>query len=157
VLGIQPQHTASQHTPQTVYNLEVQGQHVFRVTSNGLLVHNTCAPKTALRYKLGPNDVDWRGTGKTVTDALDNAFAKTGHARSDFNVTKWGKDKWGKSHPVEWRHKSGAEVNVDWPHAHNGPDAPHVGWQTGGKRGAGGAVRGHTILDEVPFNRPTIR
>ena len=37
VLGIQPQ-----HTPQTVYNLEVQGQHVFRFTSNGLLVHNTC-------------------------------------------------------------------------------------------------------------------
>ena len=41
MLGIQPQHTAGQHTPQTVYNLEVQGQHVFRVTSNGLLVHNS--------------------------------------------------------------------------------------------------------------------
>ncbi len=41
VLGIQPQHTA-----QTVYNLEVQGQHVFRVTSNGLLVHNSCAPRS---------------------------------------------------------------------------------------------------------------
>ena len=42
VLGIQPQHAA-----QTVYNLEVQGQHVFRVTSNGLLVHNSYgnAPK----------------------------------------------------------------------------------------------------------------
>ena len=37
VLGIQPQ-----QAPQTVYNLEVQGQHVFRVTSNGLLVHNSC-------------------------------------------------------------------------------------------------------------------
>ena len=113
--------------------------------------------KVARRYKLGPNDVDWRGTGKTVSDALDDAFAKTGHARSEFKVTKWGKDKWGKSHPVEWRHKSGAEVNIDWPHAHNGPDAPHVGWQTGGKRAKGGAVRGHTILDEVPYNRPTIR
>jgi hypothetical protein len=40
VLGIQPQ-----QAPQTVYNLEVQGQHVFRVTSNGLLVHNTCPPR----------------------------------------------------------------------------------------------------------------
>ena len=30
---------------------------------------------------------------------------------------------------------------------------PHVGWQTGGKRGAGGAVRGHILLDDVPFNR----
>ncbi len=47
VLGIQPKHTAGQQAPQTVYNLEVQGQHVFRVTSNGLLVHNDCptAPK----------------------------------------------------------------------------------------------------------------
>ena len=54
VLGIQPQHTASQHTPQTVYNLEVQGQHVFRVTSNGLLVHNMCAPRDALgRFTSG--------------------------------------------------------------------------------------------------------
>jgi hypothetical protein len=42
VLGIQPQ-----QAPQTVYNLEVQGQHVFRVTSNGLLVHNMCADDIA--------------------------------------------------------------------------------------------------------------
>jgi len=47
VLGIKPQHTAGQHTPQTVYNLEVQGQHVFRVTSNGLLVHNSYADDIA--------------------------------------------------------------------------------------------------------------
>ena len=46
MLGIQSQHTAGQHTPQTVYNLEVQGQHVFRVTSNGLLVHNDCPTRT---------------------------------------------------------------------------------------------------------------
>ena len=46
VLGIQPQHKAGQHKPQTVYNLEVQGQHVFRVTSNGLLVHNDCPTRT---------------------------------------------------------------------------------------------------------------
>jgi hypothetical protein len=42
VLGIKPQ-----HKPQTVYNLEVQGQHVFRVTSNGLLVHNSCLDEIA--------------------------------------------------------------------------------------------------------------
>ncbi len=40
MLGIKPQ-----QAPQTVYNLEIQGQHVFRVTSNGLLVHNMCAPR----------------------------------------------------------------------------------------------------------------
>jgi hypothetical protein len=51
VLGIQPQHTTGQHTAQTVYNLEVQGQHVFRVTSNGLLVHNTYGPNTGVNVK----------------------------------------------------------------------------------------------------------
>ena len=40
VLGIQPQ-----QAPQTVYNLEIQGQHVFRVTGNGLLVHNSYGPR----------------------------------------------------------------------------------------------------------------
>lgn len=109
--------------------------------------------KPVLRYKLGSHDVDWRGTGKSAQDAITDAFAKTGLPMSEFKVTKWGRDRHGKSHPVEWRHSSGAEVNIDWPHAKNGPDAPHVGWQTGGKRGAGGAARGHTILDEVPFNR----
>jgi hypothetical protein len=88
---------------------------------------------------------------------LDNAFTSSGVSRTEFTVTKWGKDKWGKSHPVEWRSKCGAEVNVDWPHEVNGPDAPHVGWQTGGKRNSGGAKRGHILIDEVPFNRPTIK
>lgn len=106
-----------------------------------------------LRYKLGPNDVDWRRTGKTVNDALSDAFSRTGLPRNEFNVTNWGKDKYGKSFPVEWLHNSGAKVNIDLPHVKNGPDAPHVGWQTGGKRGSGGAKRGHTILDGVPYNR----
>jgi hypothetical protein len=110
-------------------------------------------PVLPLRYKLGPNDLDWRGTGKTVQDALNDAFGKTGIPKSEFVVTKWGKDIYGKSHPVEWRHPSGAEVNIGWPHAKNGPDAPHVGLQTGGKRGSGGALRGHTIIDEIISNR----
>ncbi|MDR3618417.1 MAG: polymorphic toxin type 47 domain-containing protein [Paludisphaera borealis] len=109
--------------------------------------------KAQLRYKLGPNDVDWRGTGKTADDALSEAFSKTGLPPSEFKVTKWGHDQHGKSFPAEWRHPSGAEVNIDFPHVKNGPDAPHVGWQTGGKRGGGGAQRGHIILDDVPYNR----
>jgi hypothetical protein len=44
---------------------------------------------------------------------------------------------------------------MDWSHVNDGPDAPHVGWQTGGKRSGGGAQRGHIILDEVPANRGT--
>lgn len=63
-----------------------------------------------LRYKLGPNDVDWRGTSKTAKDALDEAFKRTGLSKEEFKVTKWGKDKYGKSHPVEWRHGSRSQA-----------------------------------------------
>ncbi|EKQ50590.1 MULTISPECIES: polymorphic toxin type 47 domain-containing protein [unclassified Clostridium] len=98
-------------------------------------------------------DVDLRGTGKTYIDALEDAFSKIGTAKSDFQVTKWGKDANGKSFPVEWRASNGAEVNVDIGHTTNGPDVPHVGYQTGGKRGSGGAVRGHILVDDVPINR----
>jgi hypothetical protein len=97
--------------------------------------------------------MDFRGSGKGARDALDTAFERTGLPRGEFEVTRWGRDANGKSFPAEWRHKSGAEVNVDWAHAKNGPDVPHVGYQTGGKRGDGGAIRGHILLDDVPFNR----
>ena len=52
-------------------------------------------------------------------------------------MTKWGKDKYGKSVPVEYRTKNGAEVSMDYGHTTDGPDAPHIGWQTPGKRNAG--------------------
>lgn len=50
---------------------------------------------------------------------------------------------------------NGAEVSVDIGHsAESGaPTADYVGWQTGGKRGSGGGVRGHIFVDEVPYNR----
>ena len=105
------------------------------------------------KQKIKPQDKDWRGTGKTYKDALDDAFKETGLDKVGFEVTTWSKSKDGKSFPVEYRHKSGAEVNIDYPHQKNGPDTPHVGWQTPGKRGNGGAVRGHIILDEVPYGR----
>ncbi len=34
--------TEHRHNPEIVYNLQVQGEHVYRVTSDGLLVHNSC-------------------------------------------------------------------------------------------------------------------
>ena len=79
VLGIQPQQTRTQQTPQTVYNLEVQGQHVFRVTSNGLLVHNSYADDIAKQAgkhvapKSGPANVRVT-TGSS--GELQSAFAK---------------------------------------------------------------------------------
>ena len=115
-------------------------------------------PETGeLRYKLKDDDEDWRGQGKTTREAIDHGFEKTGVDRDEFTVTRWGVDKNGKSFPVEWRVESGpnkgAEVNVDNSHLHNGPDAPHVGWQTAGKRGSGGAKRGHILLDDVEYHR----
>ena len=69
VLGIQPQ-----HTPQTVYNLEVQGQHVFRVTSNGLLVHNMCAPNSTglkLTREAGWNARDFSRKARALQDLAE--------------------------------------------------------------------------------------
>ena len=99
-------------------------------------------------------DVDLRGEG-TYKEALDMAFEKTGLPKEEFMVTKWGKDKNGKSFPVEWRADTGAEVNIDLGHSPEGdaPTVPHIGWQTGGKRNSGGAVRGHIFVDDVPYNR----
>lgn len=42
---------------------------------------------TGYKFKQGV-DVDLGGSGKTYTDALDDAFAKTGTPKSDFEVTK---------------------------------------------------------------------
>ncbi len=110
------------------------------------------------RYTLGMNDLDWRGAGKTLQDALAEAFEKTGLPRDSFQVTKWGKDANGKSFPVEWRGPNGAEVSIDWAHYNvdrsgnwaTGPDAPHVGWKSGKK---GNKQVGHILLDTVPYNR----
>jgi hypothetical protein len=104
-------------------------------------------------WEPGPNDADWRGSGKSVGDALDEAFDRTGVPKEQFEVTRWGQDANGKSFPTEWRSSGGGEVNIDLGHSSNGPQAPHVGWQTPGKRGLGGGVRGHILLDDVPVNR----
>lgn len=96
-----------------------------------------------------------RGTGTTVSDAVDAAFKKTGTPKEDFVVTKWGKDQYGKSHPVEWRAANGAEVSIDLGHPieSGAPTIDHIGWQTGGKRANGGGMRGHIFVDKVPYNR----
>ena len=48
---------------------------------------------------------------------------------------------------VEFKGKNGAKVAYDAPHADMDPtvghDKPHVGWQSAGKRGSGGAARGN--------------
>ena len=48
--------------------------------------------KTELQYQLKGYDMDWRGTGKTYQDAINEAFAQiellTGYKREQFIVTK---------------------------------------------------------------------
>jgi hypothetical protein len=105
------------------------------------------------QWRPGPNDLDWRGSARGVREAVDEAFRRTGVPRAQFQVTRWGRDGQGKSFPVEWRARGGAEVNIDIGHARHGPGAPHVGYQTPGRRGSGGAKRGHILLDHVPVNR----
>lgn len=75
-------------------------------------------------------DEDLRGGKGTFKEALDKVFDKIGASKEDFEVTKWGKDQYGKSHPMEWRAPNGAEVSVDIGHrAESGaPIADHVGW-----------------------------
>ena len=148
--------------PQVMYNLTVAEAHTFFVGEQQWLVHNCKGwvdPVTG--WKFNPNvDSDWRGTGKGASDALNEAFSRTGVSRDQFEVTQWSKDVYGKSHPVEWTVKSGpnagAQVNMDWGHRGNpsGPSMPHVGYQTGGKRYQSGASRGHILLDSVPYTRP---
>ncbi|ENA0608834.1 DUF4150 domain-containing protein [Enterobacter bugandensis] len=103
-------------------------------------------------------DVDLRGTGKTYRDALDKAFQRTGIPREQFEVTKWGKDQYGKSVPVEWQGPGGANVNMDIPAWNNvksngalgeGPHSLHIGYQTPGKP----RTRGHIFVDLVPATR----
>ena len=92
--------------------------------------------------------------------ALEEAFARTGAPRDLFQPVKIGRDRFGKSFPVEWKIDSGpfrgAEVNIDDPTlvpTSQGPADPHVGYQGPGKRTSGGRVRGHIILDRVPVTR----
>ena len=48
---------------QSVFNLEVDGEHVYHVGLNGLLVHNTCTPRTVV---LGENSARLQKFADTI-------------------------------------------------------------------------------------------
>lgn len=100
-------------------------------------------------YDFGSNDLDWRGKGKTLDEALKEAFIRTKVPIEEFEVIKWAKDKYGKSRPVLWRNKHNSEVNIDSPHIYDGPDVFHVGYQTEGKKN----IVGHILMDCLPYFR----
>ncbi|MGF6094367.1 RHS repeat-associated core domain-containing protein [Pseudomonas sp. 18175] len=112
-------------------------------------------------------DLDWRKHGGNSYEqmhiGLEEAFRRTGIPKEEYGVTKWGKDQYGKTFPTEWRVEKGpnrgAEVNIDDPTlvpSKEGPSSPHIGYQTPGKRGGGGATRGHIFIDLVPVSRSKI-
>lgn len=102
-------------------------------------------------YEVKPIDLDWRDSGKTFEEALQEAFRRTGVPKEEFSPNEWAKDINGKSGVVEWKGPRGAEVSVDAPHEKFGPDVFHVGFQTPGKKED--RVRGHIFLDCVPYFR----
>jgi RHS repeat-associated protein len=104
-------------------------------------------------YEMTPNDLDWRGTNKTFSEALDEAFKRTGMNKSEYTPEKWAPTQYGKQIPVEYKGPGGAEVSVDFAHTSNGPEAPHIGWQSPGK--GANQQSGHILLDEVPAGRST--
>jgi guanyl-specific ribonuclease Sa len=64
--------------PEFVYNLEVFGEHVYHVTTEGVLVHNTCA-SLDLKGRIGKN----KSIPKQAYRVL-NEFAKTGELPKNF-------------------------------------------------------------------------
>jgi RHS repeat-associated protein len=105
-------------------------------------------------------DLDWTREGKSFDDALQEAFRRTGVSRDRFKATKWGKTILGKSMVTEWSVPGGAMVSVDDPSivpTREGPQLPHVGYQTPGRRRRGGRVRGHILLPGVPVTRGSLQ
>jgi hypothetical protein len=116
--------------------LEVPDEHVESAARGEGLVNLLTMPVVEIRgaqgettaWRMGKFDFDFRGTSAGLKDALNIAFERVGLPKIEFEVTKWGKNEYGKSFPVEWRHRSGAEVNIDRGHLKNGPSVPHVGY-----------------------------
>ncbi|MBU3661496.1 MAG: hypothetical protein FGM14_16650, partial [Flavobacteriales bacterium] len=112
-------------------------------------------------------DLDWRGKGVTYLDALEEAFKRTGVPKEKFKVVQWGKNKHGKTIPVEWEGPNGENVNMDIPDWNNiekiregkkitieyrsGPHQPHIGYQNQLKRKDKKA--GHIFVDDIPSTR----
>ncbi|MDR0237798.1 polymorphic toxin type 47 domain-containing protein [Acinetobacter sp.] len=145
---------------QNTYNLEVEDNHNYFVGKQNILVHNCNCNLVGKNWSFNPaKDVDWRGSGKSYLDGLEEAFTRTGVPRNEFKITKWGKTAEGKSIPVQWDGPNGASVNLDIPQFNNmkngvignGPASPHIGYQNAGKNSS--RIRGHIFLDNIPATR----
>lgn len=102
-------------------------------------------------YPVKETDLDWRDSGKTFEEALEEAFKRTGVPKEKFYANDWAKDINGKSDVVEWIGPGSAEVSIDAPHKYKGPDVFHIGYSTSGKGEK--RIKGHIFLDCVPYFR----
>lgn len=102
-------------------------------------------------YPVKKEDLDWRDSGKTFEEALEEAFRRTGIPKEQFVAKKWGLDINGKSGVVEWKGPKGSEVSVDAPHEIDGPDVFHIGFKA--LDADDQKIRGHIFLDCVPYFR----
>ncbi len=85
--------------PEMVYNIEVEGDHVYRVGESGVLVHNAsnkCKPKagsvtnSAIKKITFKDENDEDVTGEFGEDATAYLTpANVGGARTDFNRVHW--------------------------------------------------------------------
>ncbi len=78
---------------ETVYNIEVDGEHVFYVGEDGVLVHNSCGSRVYV-IRNAANEVVYVGTGtagrvRTATARIANALfgGNTEKAKNLFRVT----------------------------------------------------------------------
>jgi hypothetical protein len=85
--------------------------------------------------------------GKNFDEARAEAFERAG--MTDPEDVTFSKVDPETGTVVEFKGPDGAKVAYDPPHASpgEGHDMAHVGWQTAGKRGAGGAERGNITYD----------
>jgi hypothetical protein len=80
--------------PIRVYNIEVQGQHVYQVSALGMLVHNTC-PRTIDIRNLSPHP----SAQRTVADAE--------------KLARMGAFDWAKYQPIIVENMGGRMVIMD--------------------------------------------
>ena len=102
---------------QDVYNIEVDEHHTYHVGEIGVWVHNAKCCDVDPAFSQGYDfkngiDVDLRGTGTSLNQAINEAFRRPGVPKEHFEVTKWGRDAYGKSFPVEYRGKKALNIKA---------------------------------------------
>jgi hypothetical protein len=129
--------------PERVHNLEVMNEHVYRVTNEGILVHNTCNYSKPVSKFGVPVRTNVTNRGQKKVDYLfnekndaDNWAAKTlGPTKQRiYNEHGWCGWRNDKGETVYWNHG-------DWDTGPGVSAYPHLNYEVGG-------VKGHLFLQD---------